>query len=101
MVFEGISNKKRSLWIGIFILTAYGVLVSGLTDSAPAVMLADVISGLSVLGIAFLFFPVLRGETRVMAWSYLALRTAEGLLMVAGGILFLFPDLQEWRGTHL
>ena len=106
MFFERISLKKRSFWIGVFILTAYGVLVSGLTDSAPAIMLADVISGLSVLGIAFLVFPLLRGEPRGLTWSYLALRTAEGMLMVAGGIIVLFPDLQEWRarlydGIHL
>ena len=53
-----ISDKKRAVYIGIMILLAYGVLVSGMTQAKVPVLIADMISGLSVIGIAVLMYPL-------------------------------------------
>ena len=49
-----ISDRKRAVYVGIMILLAYGVLVSGMTQAKAPVLIADVISGLAVIGIAVL-----------------------------------------------
>lgn len=50
-MISDMSNKTRSIFVGVFILVAYGVLASELTDSKAIIMVADVISGLAVMGI--------------------------------------------------
>ena len=60
-----LSLRTRAILAGVFIITAYGVLVSGMTESAVAIMIADVISGLSVIGIAVLLYPVLKTGGRL------------------------------------
>jgi len=50
-------QKKTVIIVGVLILTAYGVLVSVLTQSRIIVMIADIISGLSVIGIAVFMYP--------------------------------------------
>ena len=49
---EALTNRRRAILAGVFILTAYGVLVSSLTEAKPVVAAADIISGLAVVGIA-------------------------------------------------
>jgi hypothetical protein len=98
-------GKESAKLAGIFIITAYGVLVSQMTQSGLAVMLADVISGFSVIGIAVLLFPFLKRSGEQISKIYLYLKTAEGLLMIFGGIVFLF-GMNEVRsalydGVHL
>ena len=92
-------NRLRSVLVGAFILIAYSMMISVLTDSRAVVMIADVISGIAVIGIAVLMFPLFRGPNLLLPLSYLMLKWAEGLLMVAAGILFLFPANQGVRDS--
>jgi hypothetical protein len=84
-----VSNKKRAVYVGIMILLAYGVLVSGMTQAKFPVLLADVISGLSVIGIAVLMYPLFRPFNKIASGVYLGLRSVEGLLMIIAGFVFL------------
>lgn len=99
-------NKTEAVLVGIFILVAYGVLVSAITDSKPLVMVSDVISGLAVIGIAVLMFPFFRVFSKKISLSYLISKILEGGLMITAGILFLNSPLQYMRdwiynGIHL
>jgi len=84
-----ISDKKRAVYVGIMIVLAYGVLVSGITQAKLPVLFADVVSGLSVIGIAILMYPLFKVINKVVSQAYLALKYAEGLLMIIGGFVFL------------
>jgi hypothetical protein len=98
-------SKKAARLAGLFIISAYGVLVSETTQSSLVVMFFDVISGLSVIGIAILLFPFFRKTNKQLSKTYLSLKWTEGLLMIFGGIIFLFgcEDGRDilYEGLHL
>lgn len=101
-----ITNKTRAILTGIFILTAYSMLASLITQSKTMVMLADVISGLAVIGIAVLMFPLFKHSNKAISVGYLVFKYAEGILMIVGGLLFLSTPLQYTRdiiyeGLHI
>ena len=101
-----ISNKNRAVLAGVFILVAYGVLASIFTQSKIIVMLADSVSGIAVIGIALLMFPLLKASGKKLTISYFSLKILEGGLMIAGGIFFMVNSLQfirDWiyDGVHL
>ncbi len=96
-MFRNITNKYRAILVGVFILVAYGVLASYMTSSKIIVMLADVISGLAVIGIAVLMFPLFKHLDKSLSQGYLILKYAEGILMVLGGLLFLIDSTQYLR----
>lgn len=90
--------------MGVFILTAYGVLVSGLTSSKITIMLADVISGLSVIGIAIMIYPLFKKTNKSLTNTYIVLKIIEGLLMVIGGFLILTNStvfLKDWLYNNI
>lgn len=91
-------KKKSAKYAGIFILTAYGVLLSEITKSNLSVMFADVVSGFSVIGIALLLYPFLKPASKQLSKVYLYLKTAEGLIMIFGGLLYLI-GLKDLRNT--
>lgn len=100
------SQKVKAVWVGIFILVAYGVLVSAITDSRFWIMIADVISGLAVIGIAVLLSPFFKVFSKKISLGYFLLKILEGTLMITAGILFLNNSLQyvrDWiyNGIHL
>jgi hypothetical protein len=92
-------NRLRSALVGAFILLAYAMLLGSLTELAFVVMVVDVVSGLAVIGIAVLMYPLFRGPNPVLPVSYLILKWAEGLLMIAAGIVFLTPSNQGLRDS--
>lgn len=94
---QKISIKTRAILVGLFILIAYGVLASSLTQSKIIVMIADVISGLAVIGIAVLMFPLFKNINKPFSFGYLILKYVEGILMIVGGLLFLITSLQYTR----
>lgn len=96
-MLENVSNKKRSILVGILILVAYGVLANLITSSATIIMVADVISGLAVIGISVLVYPLLKSNNKVSSMVYLILRIAEGALMIIAGIIYLSPEMQYLR----
>jgi hypothetical protein len=84
-----ISDRKRAVYVGILILLAYGILISTFTQSKLPVLLADMISGLSVIGIAVLIYPFFEVFNKRVSQAYLVLKCIEGLLMIVGGFVFL------------
>jgi hypothetical protein len=88
-------SRTRATLAGIFILVAYLVVISFLTIDRWIVMLADVISGLAVIGIAVMVYPFVKKEKTAL--TYLTLKYTEGALMVLSGLLFLIPALQYTR----
>jgi hypothetical protein len=93
---DKISIKTRSILAGVLILVAYGVLASSLTQNKLIVMFSDVISGLAVIGIAVLMFPLFKNYKH-LSLSYLLLKFVEGFLMIFGGLIFLDNSLQHFR----
>lgn len=100
-----VTDRKRAVYVGIMILLAYGVLVSGMTQAKAPVLIADVISGLSVIGIAVLMYPLFKTYNKPASQAYLSLRFIEGLLMLIAGFVFLtspatrgmiYDDIQIW-----
>ena len=90
--------KTRARLVGAFILIAYGVLVSGITESKTVVMLADVISGLAVIGIAVLMYPLLKETNNQVSNWYRVLKYAEGISMILGGLVVLSPSFEYIKG---
>jgi hypothetical protein len=86
---EANSNKKTARIVAILIILAYGVLVSSLTQAKIPVLVADMISGLSVIGIAVLMYPLFKVFNKAVSQVYLGLRFIEGILMVIAGFVFL------------
>lgn len=92
-----ISNKSRAIFVGVLILVAYGILVSSLTQNKILVMLADVISGLAVMGTAFLMYPLFKDSNKPLSLSYLILKCVEGSLMILSGLFFLSTSSEYLR----
>ncbi len=71
-------EKLRGRYAGIFILTAYFVLASAITDNRLVVMVFEVASGLSVIGIAWLFYPLLKKDNKGLSKTYYLIKWIEG-----------------------
>ncbi|WP_105615455.1 DUF4386 domain-containing protein [Vallitalea okinawensis] len=82
-------KRKTSIIVGVLILIAYCVLASTLIESKILVMLFEVISGIAVIGISVLMFPIFKPYNNRVTVSYLLLKIIEGSLMIIAGILFL------------
>ena len=91
---NNISLKTRTRLAGAFILIAYGVIISAFTENKIVVMLADVISGLAVIGIAVLMYPLFKDTNEQFTKWYLGLKFVEGASMIIAGLLFLSTPFQ-------
>ncbi|HHH53371.1 MAG TPA: DUF4386 family protein, partial [Bacteroidetes bacterium] len=81
-------SRKRAIFVGIFILLAYAVLGSGNPNEKFLGMVLEIISGIAVLSIAFLMYPLFATyDNRLASW-YLILKCFEAFFMVLAGILF-------------
>lgn len=90
-------ERKTAIIVGVLILIAYAVIASSLTESKIIVMLSEVVSGIAVVGIAVLMFPLFKFQSKKLTFSYLSLKLVEGALMIIAGISFLsfsLPFLQ-------
>ncbi len=83
------SYRKTAIIVGALILIAYGVLASSITESKIIVMLFEVISGIAVILIAVLMFPLFKPYNEKASFWYIVFRSIEGGLMIIAGILFL------------
>lgn len=93
------TNKKNATIVGILILVAYSMLASTATDTKWIATLFDIVSGLAVIGIAVLMFPLFKVSNRKLSSGYLYMKIIEGALMITAGILFLsdsFRDSRVW-----
>ena len=82
-------NRKTAIIVGALILIAYGVLASSFTESKITVMLFEMISGIAVILIAVLMFPLFKPYNKKASFWYIVFRSIEGGLMIIAGILFL------------
>ncbi len=94
------SEKTRAVIVGVLILVAYAVIASTITDSKVIVVSLEIISGLSVIGIAVLMSELFKDKSRTLVLSYLGLKWIEGLMMIIAGLLFIssakgIPGLRE------
>ncbi len=99
-------NKKTAILVGALILIAFGVIANAITEFKIIVMVADVVSGLAVIGIAILMFPFFKVISNKLSLSYLSVEIVEGVIMITGGFFFLNNSLHSLRdlvynGIHL
>ncbi len=92
-------NRRIAIVVGVLILVAYSILGTNNPDAKILGMFLEIISGLAVIGIAVLMFPLLKPYGKNISLWYLALKGVEGILMVIAGILFAIhtPSLLELR----
>ena len=93
-----ISNKQRASIVGVLILVAYSMLTYSITKNITLGVITDILSGLSVIGIPLLMFPIFNSdENKRMNYAYMISRFIEGILMIIGGIIILNPSLESYR----
>lgn len=83
------SNRKTAIIVGVLILLAYSLLGSDNPDAKVLGMFLEVISGLAVIGIAVLMYPLFKPYNKQASFWYIVFRDIEGGLMIVAGILFL------------
>ena len=83
------SHRKTAIIVGILILVAYSLLGSNNPEAKVLGMFLEVISGLAVIAIAILMFPLFKPYNKIASLWYLVFRGLEGGLMIIAGILFL------------
>ena len=80
--------RTRAISVGILILLAYSIVAADNPDAKLQSMLLEVISGLAVLGIATLMYPLLMPYGKYLSFCYLFLKGFEGGIMILAGTLF-------------
>lgn len=97
-MIKNLLNKRKAIIVGILILAAYSMLTYDITKNITWGVITDFISGLSVIGISVLMFSLFNSsENKMMNLLYLSCKGIEGILMIAGGGLLLFPELVKYR----
>ena len=99
-------SRLRAVWVGALILLAYSMLLYDFTGNVPFGAAADILSGLAVIGIAVLMFPLFRAKNsaaphaagnNIMNYAYLISKWGEGLLMIVAGFCVLSPSTRDYR----
>ncbi|UGV41377.1 DUF4386 domain-containing protein [Methanococcoides orientis] len=83
------SNRKNAIIVGLLILFAYAVLASSVIESKIVVMFSEALSGVAVIAISVIMFPLFKPYSKQASLWYIVLRGIEGGLMIIAGILFL------------
>ena len=93
-----ISNKKRAFIVGVLILIAYSMLTYSITKNIALGVITDFISGIAVIGIPILMFPIFntKGIQNINS-AYIVSRFIEGILMIFGGVMILNTSLEKYR----
>ena len=97
------THRKTAIIVGVLILVAYSVLGSGNPEAKILGMVLEVISGLAVITIAVLMFPLFKPYNKIASYLYMVFRGIEGGLLVVTGILFLSYNtllLELHAGIH-
>jgi len=99
-----ITHRKTSIIVGILILVAYSLLGSGNSEAKILGMVLEVISGLAVIIIAVLMFPLFKPFNKNVSFGYIVSRIIEGGLLVVTGFLFSSQNtslLHIYYGIHV
>ena len=98
MMMISISNRRRASLVGVLILLAYSMLTYTITNNITLGVITDIISGLAVIGIPLLMFPIFNtDENKRLNTAYLGSRFIEGILMIIGGIFIFNPSSESYR----
>ena len=81
-------NRKKAFIVGLLILLAYSILGTDNPDAIETGMFLEIISGLAVLGIAALMYPLLKPFGSTLSFAYLFFKGFEGGIMILAGVLF-------------
>jgi len=81
-------SRKIAIIVGILILAAYSIIGSGNPEAKTLSMVLEVFSGLAVIAIAVLMFPIFKPYNQNVTYGYLIFRIIEGGLLVVTGILY-------------
>jgi hypothetical protein len=93
-----ISNKKRAFITGVLILAAYSMLTYSITNNILLGVITDIVSGLAVIWIPLLIFPVFNSKNnKLLTYAYVISRFIEGILMIIGGLFILNPATEGYR----
>jgi len=93
-----ILNRQRASLVGVLILVAYSMLAYSITNNKTLGVITDIISGLAVIAIPLLMFPIFNiNKNKRLNYAYLVSRFIEGILMIIGGIFILNPSLESCR----
>jgi len=95
------SQRKSAIIVGALILIAYDVLISGTLELKIIVMLLELISGVAVIAIAVIMFPILKPYNERLTVGYVVFKFIEGFLMIIAGIIFLshstsLLEVRDW-----
>ena len=92
-------NKRTAVLVSGLILLAFCILGTNNPNAKVLSMSLEVLSGLAVIGIAVLMFPLLKPYGAKLAIGYLILKGVEGIFAITGGVLFLLhsPSLLALR----
>jgi len=91
-------DKRRAAVVGVLIFVAYSMLTYTITGNKPLGVITDILSGLAVIGIPLLLFPLFNaGSNTGLNYAYLAARMVEGALMIIGGLFILSPAYEGYR----
>lgn len=97
-IMINISNKQRASYVGLLILVAYSMLTYTITNNEILGVITDIISGLAVIGIPLLMFPIFNTtRNKTLNYAYLTSKFFEGILMIIGGCFILIPALERYR----
>ena len=97
------TNRKTAIIVGVLILVAYSVVGSGNPEAKILGMFLEVISGLAVITIAVLMYPLFKPYNKKASFWYIVFRSIEGGLLIVTGILFLSHNtilLEIHSGIH-
>lgn len=82
-------NRKTAFAVGVLILLAYSLLGTGDPNAKLMGMTLEIVSGISVVAISVLMFPLFLPYNKSLSLWYIALKSIEGGLMIIAGMLFL------------
>ena len=99
------SHRKTAIIVGVLILIAYAVMASAVFESLLVVIIFEVMSGLAVIAIGVLMFPILKPHNERLTLGYAVFKVIEGVLMTIAGMLLFSrsPSLlgiREWIGVY-
>lgn len=82
-----LSQRKTAKILGVLILIAYAVIFALAFESFFAIMILELISGVAVVGMAVLIFPILKPHNKYLSLGYFVFKIIEGVVMIIAGIL--------------
>jgi hypothetical protein len=92
------SNRKTALIVGILILVAYLMLLTLFVNPILG-MLLEIISGLAVIGISILMFPLFK-KYQILTKGYLIGKFVEGGLMLTTGLMVFLGNIIMYNNLY-